>query len=213
MVIPLARIFRKPEFHKGIVGRPQRFLYTGPLLLWIEDIASFNEITAFSRANDDIMLWSRNQAYSLMLLSRFDLELLEGLWRDIARICREYTQMLSERPNSIHDLLFDLFPFSSPFFERFRTGTGFVSGGACLPLYLATMGVSNQYKIEYHLSFFSHGYRHLFALASTQNVRIVDQNFGNTVDIINPPPSTRTNRWAVLVMAFSSSHAGQPNMF
>ena len=195
-----------------------QFLKEGPLLLWIEALAVFRQLPALSRTRVDVLDWTNANAHSTSSLSDFDLNLILNWARDIARLCTESSDTLSESPNCVHDLLFDLFPQPSLFYERYNNGLASISGGALAP---SLVGVSQVYKVGYDVAAISHGYRKLLAIANHEHIRILE-TFGGSVSVISPKGGTKnlgssmpssSRHWAVLAMAFNNGKKGEKNLF
>lgn len=210
----------------------KEFLTRGPLLLWIETLAIFGQLPVLSRSTDDILKWTQTHT-----TSDIDSEIFHTWARDITRLCTESSNTLTEYPNCIHNMLFDLFPSPSLFYDRYKSGVATVSGNASVPLNPTLAGVSNFYNLGYYSSAFSTGPREFFALANNEHIRIL-QTFGGSVFIIPAfPPNgninTRSkdvspvrslsitssfsllpaNKWVVLAMVFGPSKLGLKNMF
>lgn len=214
----------------------RNFFSYGPLLLWVEALAIFNQLPALPKTRDDVLGWVSVQTELNTPPSKIDLDLFKNWARDIARICTESYNVVSEFPNSVYSILFDLFPSPSLFQERYKRGIALVSGRQTAPLDPALTGISSFYEAGYDSSAFSHGSQKLFALANMNHIRVLRQTFGGSVFIIPAlgtdngparemlsadsstlsitvsPQVPRDNRWAVLTMAFSSVKAGQRNM-
>jgi len=211
----------------------KEFLSRGPLLLWIEALAIFGQLPALSRSKDDILKWAQTHNASDTASDMFQ------TWaRDITRLCTESSNTLTEYPNCIYNMLFDLFPSPSLFYDRYKSGVATVSGNASVPLNPTLAGVSNFYNVGYYSSAFSTGPRKFFALANNEHIRIL-QTFGGSVFIIpafppggsiNGPARSKdvssvrslsisssfsllqANKWVVLAMAFGPSKLGLKNM-
>ena len=206
----------------------KEFLTRGPLLVWIEALATFNQLSALSQSMDDVLVWTKTSTS----IGKIDSELFEVWARDISRLCTESSNTITEYPNCVHKMLFDFFPSPSLFYDRYRSAVASVSGSASTPLNPKLAGVSNFYHTGYDSSAFSSGPNKLFALANTDHIRIL-QAFGGSVFIISAPaPGVRffgparsqdtspvrslsssfslpqENKWAVLAMAFSPSKLG-----
>ena len=184
-----------------------RFLTIGPLLLWIEALATFG-ISALSTIRENCV----SVAGRILVQAEFK-TLIETWARDLARIGKEYGAVLTLHPNTVYSILFDLFPSPSLFYNRYKKGVVLVSGGVSHPLHPAILGVNNLYDHDYDSSAFLHGQEKFLALASIRHIRVVRQAFGDTVNIISAPGSCEGNRWAVLAMGFSNPAKRQKTMF
>lgn len=96
----------------------KEFLTQGPLLLWIEALVTFSQLPALSRSMEDVLVWTAIRAP----IAKIDSDLFEIWARDISRLCTEFSKTITEYPNCIHNMLFDLFPSPSLFYDRYKTG-------------------------------------------------------------------------------------------
>jgi hypothetical protein len=171
-----------------------KFIQDGPLLVWVEGLAIFQNLTTLSRTAEDILFWTDKHSSSL---SSSIIDLFNGWAREIAHLLTEYVNVLIDHPNSIHDVLFDLFPEPSIFHSRFSNQRATLSDGFSLPWNPAFVV---NYDQSYDSSVSSHEQK-LVALASLVEIRILDQTHGQTVQLLRHPENCK---WTVLAMGFSS---------
>lgn len=176
-----------------------KFIQHGPLLNWVEALAIFQDLTALSTTSEDIRFWTASHSFSL---PDSVVDLLNGWAREIAHLLTEYVNILIDHPNSIHDMLFDLFPEPSIFHRRFSNRRASFSEGFSMPWNPAFVV---NYDQSYDVSAISPEQK-LVALASIAEIRILDQTHGQTVQLLRHPEN---RKWAVLAMCFSP----KKNMF
>lgn len=196
------------ESTKKLWTAVRTFLVEGPLLVWIEALAIFQEFSTLSQMVEDVLSWLQFMANIDPPLA-YDVGLIEKWSRDVSRLIRECS-IVREYPNTIHDLPFDLFIQPSLLNERFGKNKATVAGGLSIPVNPAMLGATDVYKSDYDLAAVSDDGRR-YALTSLKDIRIFDQTTGGTVSILSAPGLSQShdNGWAVLAMAFSREN----NMF
>ena len=171
------------------------FLLRGPILLWIESLAVFQDLAVLSRTSDDLLGWVKIHARRLPTSSARS---LESWARDLARFYSEYASTVSGYPNSVYQLLFDLFPSPSLFHSRCRKRSVSIADGIHVNWNPAFVGI-NHYQ-NYESAVCSEDQK-LFAFASENEICLREQVHGETVDLIK---AQYAKKWVVLAMALQS---------
>lgn len=182
-----------------------KFFVEGPLLIWIEALAIFKELSALSQSVEDLTTWVQ-LVRSLDPSFISDTCLIENWSKDVSRLFQEFS-IVKEFPNAIHDFHFDRFIRPSLLNERFGKNLTTVAGRLLTPLNPPMLGVTDVYKLDYDMAAVSEdGNR--YALASIEDIRVLDQKTGGTVSILAASELLLIlgARWAVLAMAFSQQN-------
>jgi hypothetical protein len=173
------------------------FIQHGPLLRWIESLAIFKNLPVLSRTAEDLIAWVKNQTCSIQQTA---IKLLRDWSIEIKHLYTEYGHIVADYPNSIHGILFDLFPQPSIFHSRYGNGLCSLFDG--LPVPWNPTSVVN-YDQNYDISTCSDEQK-LLALASHSQIRVLDQTNGQSVQLLHPEDSSHADRWAVLAMTFGA---------
>ena len=169
------------------------------ILVWLEALGIFGMASSLPKITRNLRSW----AEKLSKIPQISTQVY--LWvRDLDRLYADFGEIISNRPNSVYYLLFDIFP-SPSLFDNFRSPKGCEQ--ASLSHHLSQswnpVTVQMKYYTEYHISVVS-AEQSIFAMAGVSEIRVLNQTSGATLRLFQPPDRCI---WAVFAMAFNKFSA------